>query len=132
MRRLRRLARDRGGAAAFEFAVSAPFAIILLVGIAQLGLLFAANASLQHAVDEGARYATVYPRPSDDAITSMISHRKFMMRSSYITGPTLTHGISADGVPYIDIAMGYSQPMNFVLFSAPPITLSYTRRAYQN
>lgn len=131
MRRRGGLRRDRRGVAAFEFALTAPFAIVLLVGISQLGLMFAANASLRHAVDEGARYATIYPRPSDSDISAMISHREFMMTSSRITGPSFSHGTS-DGVPYIDITMGYIAPMNFVLFSTPPITLSYTRRAYQS
>ena len=121
---------DRKGAGAIEFAVAAPFAIILLVGIAQLGTLFAANAGLQHAVDEGARYATLYPRPTDSAIIEVINQKKFKLGSSYITGPTLTHGTS-NGLPYVDISMSYAVPLNFVLFTTPPVTLSLTRRTYQ-
>jgi Flp pilus assembly protein TadG len=130
MRLLAPLFADRKGAGAIEFAIAAPLAIILLVGIAQLGTLFAANAGLQHAVDEGARYATLYPRPTDDAIKAVINQKKFKLGSDYITGPTLTHG-TANGLPYVDISMSYAVPLNFVLFTTPPVTLSLTRRTYQ-
>lgn len=127
----RALLGDRRGVGAIEFGISAPLVIIMVVGIAQLGTLFAANAGLQHAVDEGARLATIYPRPTDDAIISLINSKKFRLVSNNITGPTLTHGTTAASVPYVDITMSYSVPLNFVLFTTPPITLTQTRRAYQ-
>ena len=126
-----RLFGDRRGVGAIEFGLTAPLVIIMVVGIAQLGTLFAANAGLQHAVDEGARLATIYPRPSDATIISMIDSKKFRLASNLITGPTLTHDTTAAGVPYVDITMSYSVPLNFVLFTTPPITISQTRRAYQ-
>ena len=73
----------------------------------------------------------IYPRPSDDTIISMVNSKKFRLTSNLITGPTLTHDTTAAGVPYVDITMSYSVPLNFVLFTTPPITLSQTRRAYQ-
>jgi Flp pilus assembly protein TadG len=130
MRRLRLLG-DRRGVGAIEFGLSAPLVIIMVVGIAQLGTLFAANAGLQHAVDEGARLATIYPRPSDASIIALINQKKFRLASNLITGPTLTHDTTAAGVPYVDITMSYSVPLNFVLFTTPAITLTQTRRAYQ-
>jgi Flp pilus assembly protein TadG len=126
-----RLLRDRRGVGAIEFGLTAPLMLIMVLGIAQLGTLFAANAGLQHAVDEGARLATIYPRPTDAAIIAMINQKKFRLASNRITGPTLTHDVSAAGIPYVDITMSYAVPLNFVLFTTPPITLSQTRRAYQ-
>ena len=130
MRRLRLLG-DRRGVGAIEFGLSAPLVIIMVVGIAQLGTLFAANAGLQHAVDEGARLATIYPRPSDASIIALINQKKFRLASNLITGPTLTHDTTAAGVPYVDITMSYAVPLNFVLFTTPAITITQTRRAYQ-
>ena len=126
-----RLFSDRRGVGAIEFGLTAPLVIIMVVGIAQLGTLFAASAGLQHAVDEGARLATIYPRPSDSTIISMINAKKFRLASNLITGPTLTHDTTAAGVAYVDITMSYAVPLNFVLFTTPPITITQTRRAYQ-
>jgi Flp pilus assembly protein TadG len=128
--KLRNLLFASRGAAIVEFALAAPIAIILLIGIAQMGILFSANAGLQHAVDEGARYATIYPRPSDTAITTVVNQQRFKLDSNYVTAPVLTHGTTADGVAYLDITMTYAVPLNFVLFNSPPITLTQTRRTF--
>jgi Flp pilus assembly protein TadG len=125
------IVRDRRGVSALEFALAAPILILFLIGIAQLGILFAANAGLQHAVDEGARYATVYPYPSDTGVIAVINQKKFFLDAANISGPTLTHGVS-NGVSYVDIAMSYDVPLNFAFFTAPPIRLNHTRRAYQS
>lgn len=130
MRRLCKLIHDRRGASAIEFALAVPVLITLIIGILQLGILFAANAGLQQAVEEGARYATIYPSPSDSAITARVTDSKFGLDSSHITGPTVSHGTS-DGVGYVDVSMSYAVPLNFVFFETSPVTLNHTRRAYQ-
>lgn len=126
----RKLARNEQGASAIEFAVAAPILILLIVGMIQLGIVFYANAGLQQAVEAGARYATIYPVPSDSEIQTTALDSGFGMKASNITGPTIVHG-TTNGVSYIDLSMSYQLPLNFGLFETPPITLSYTRRAYQ-
>src|SRR3546814_20073205 len=59
-----RLARDQRGAAAIEFVLAVPPFIMLLMGALQLGIIACARTGLQHAVDEGARYASLFPTPS--------------------------------------------------------------------
>lgn len=124
------LRRDQRGAAAVEFALIAPALLTFIVGIAQLGTLFMANAGLRNAVAEGARLAAVFPMPEDDEILTRIDEREFGLRADLITEPTITHGTDANGVPYADISMSYAVPLNFIFFETPPVTLTETRRVF--
>lgn len=56
---LARLARDRRGIAAVEFALLAPVFLGLLVGAVETGRLLWTRSVLQFAVEEAARYALV-------------------------------------------------------------------------
>lgn len=53
--------RNRGesGASLVEFALIAPFLILLIVGIIEFGYLFGQYNEVRHAAREGARYAAV-------------------------------------------------------------------------
>ena len=128
--RLRHFRKDTRGAGAVEFALVSPALILLIVGIAQLGILFIANAGLRNAVAEGARFATIYPRPTDDAIVQRITDRRFGLVPANVITPTIVHGTS-DGAPYADITMSYDVELDFIFFSAGTIRLSETRRAFQ-
>lgn len=127
------LARQERGAAAIEFGIIAPVLLLMLFGLLQLGVMFNAQAGLKNAVAEGARYATIYPNPSDTQIRDRITNRRFGMQPALIGGPTITRGNNAgpDGnVKYVEITMTYSVPMNFVFFDLPAVQLTETRRAY--
>ena len=124
-----RLRRDRRGVAAMEFALISPALILMIIGIGQLGVLFMANAGLRNAVAEGARYATIWPRPSDDAIRTRITSSKFGLQTAHLSTPSVTHGVSS-GANYVDITVTYAVPLDFVFFTAPTVTLSETRRAF--
>lgn len=130
-RPIRDLVHAREGAAALEFVLAAPFLILLLVGILQVGVMFLAQAGLQQAVEAGARYATIYPRPSDGAITTKIVANEYGMHASGISNPVFAHGTTAGGSPYVDISMTYSLTPDFIFFQLAPIQLQHTRRAYQ-
>ena len=130
MARARALLQNEKGASAVEFVLAFPVLMIFIIGILQLGILFSANAGLRQAVEEGARLATIFPTPDDAQITARVSNSKFGLVASRITGPTVTHGAS-NGVNFVDVSMSYSVPLDFVLFTTAPVTLSYTRRAYQ-
>jgi len=127
----RSLRRCRKGSAAAEFALALPVLVLFIAGIAQLGVLFAANAGLQQAIGEGARLATLFPRPDDATITARIRKAQFALNSAYLDAPTLTRGV-ANGVPYIDISMTYRPPLNFIFFTGPQISMTRSRRAYLN
>lgn len=126
---LNRLRRDRRGVTLIEFAIAAPVLILLIVGFVQLGIILEARAGLNHAVGEGARLATIYPRPTDTQIISAINARRFGLDPAKVTGPLITHGTS-NGISYADITMSYNATLDFVFFQSPEITLESSRRAF--
>jgi Flp pilus assembly protein TadG len=134
IRRFRKLRRDARGAAAIEFALVAPALIVFIVGIAQLGVLFMANAGLTHAVAEGARFATIFKRdtgtgPTDAEIRARIADSRFGLNPANLSTPTITHGTD-DGANYAEISASYDVPLDFIFFTLPPVTLTETRRAF--
>lgn len=131
MRRLWSLGRDRRGVGAVEFALAAPVLFAVVIGVAQLGILFFANAGLHNAVAEGARLATIFPRPTDEEITAAIMDSRFgMQRANIVADPEIVHGTDGNGYTYADISLSYRVPLNFIFFETPPITLSESRRVF--
>ena len=130
MKRLFRLRQDQKGVSAVEFALIAPVLFAFIIAIGELGLLFYANAGLNNALAEGARYASIYPKPANELITRRITDRRFGLVASRIVGPTYVEGTTSNGVPYTEITLGYSVPLDFIFFSVGPITLRETRRVY--
>lgn len=127
----RRILRSEEGAGAVEFALIAPALFTLIIGVAQLGTLFFANAGLKHAVSEGARLAAVYPQPTPDEIKAELTDARFGLDPDHIPAPpSVVPGESAEGWDYLDISMSYEVPLNFIFFEADPVTLTETRRVF--
>lgn len=126
---LKRIGEDKRGLGAVEFALICPALFTGIIGIAQIGILFYANAGLSQAVGEGARLATIFPRPTDAQITAQMTSKRFGLDTANITGPSFQNGVS-DSANYVDITMSYKVPLNFVFFTITPVTLSQTRRVY--
>lgn len=129
MKRLPNLFFDRRGASAVEFALAAPLLFMVMIGIVQIGLLFSAYAGMANAVNEGARYATTYPTPTDTQIVARMNEKRFMVQTAHMTIPTPVRAV-ANGVPYVELTITYAAPLNFVFFATQPVTLRQTRRAY--
>lgn len=130
MKLLRSLRCDTGGVSTIEFAVIAPLIMLLITGILQFGLGLWAQAGLRNAVETGARYAAIYPRPADDLITQRIRASAFGIDQSQLPAPTLAHGTS-NGVPFLDIGLTYRFPLRVIFLKNRSITLRYGRRVYQ-
>lgn len=124
------LARAQDGIAAAEFAMMAPLLLLLLFMVLNLGLLFEAYNGVQHAVGEGARLATLYPRPTDSQITTTIQDAQFGLDPALVSAPTYSHGTNS-GIAYVDVTLTYNAPINFPLFNLPAVALTYSKRAYQ-
>ncbi len=130
MKTLRKnLSANERGAALLEFAIVAPILIMLANGILQLGLLFVSSAGMKQAVEVGARYATIFPRPDAPQIEARVRESGYFIQPSRITGVSVTPPTPAE--PYVVITMTYSMPLNFIFFQVDPIELKYERRAYQ-
>lgn len=124
-----RLSKSERGSSALEFALALPPFLILLMGAVQLGIVAMARTGLQHAVDEGARYVTIYPTPSDAQVITRVKAKAVGLDIAYASEPTIAHGMQND-VTYVEITMGYSRTLDFLLFQTAPVSVRYTRRAY--
>jgi Flp pilus assembly protein TadG len=124
-----KLRRSERGSGAVEFALIAPMLCTIIIGVAELGGLFYANAGLKSAVAEGARYATLHPRPTDVQIKAKIADRKFGLDPTKLSNPVITTG-TVDKRQYIEITMSYDVPLDFLFFETPPVTMVERRRVF--
>ncbi|HEX7822749.1 MAG TPA: TadE/TadG family type IV pilus assembly protein [Sphingobium sp.] len=128
LRLSRKLTSDRHGTAVLEFALVVPVLIGILFGILMLGILFLAQAGLKSAVEDAARYATTWPRPTQTQIEARITAKRFGMDPAKIVAPTVT--FTTNTTPnYVTITMGYNLPINYLL-GTKTFALTETRRAY--
>jgi Flp pilus assembly protein TadG len=125
-----KLRRDEQGAAAIEMAFTLPILVLFLYGIFQVGVVMAADAGMQHALGEGARLATLYPTPTDDAIKTKISDKKFGVYIGTFNDPTVTDPGTAACSKCRDLSVSYMVTPNFLFFNGPTITLNRTKRVY--
>lgn len=129
MRFLARLRRDRRGVSAIEFAIVAPVLIFMVVGIAQMGSMFYAHSSLSHAVAEGARFATIHPRPTAAEVVSRVEARRPLNAPGTFTTPTVSYARNtATGNWRATVAMNYTLRLEFIFFDYE-VTLNATRQA---
>jgi len=121
------LLKEARGAAAIEFAIAVPVLLVMIWGTFQVALLFQANAGTQQALGEAARYATIFPTPTDTQIQSMITSHKFGVGNGTWSTPTIsTNG--AAGTKTITVT--YSQPTDFLFFSGPRVTITKSKVVY--
>lgn len=92
---LRRLWRDDRGATAVEFALVAPAAIMLLVGIVSLSLMMLSVGSMHYAVEAAARCASAMPTVcSSSSATVAYANSRY---SGALIAPVFTHVAAACG-----------------------------------
>ncbi|HEX8580474.1 MAG TPA: TadE/TadG family type IV pilus assembly protein [Allosphingosinicella sp.] len=128
-RLLARLRRDQKGVSAIEFAIVAPILLFIIIGTLQVGAMFYAHAALRNAVSEGARFATLFPRPTPAQVVARIeAHRSPVLPGTYST-PVVTYTRNATtGNWRADVTMTYTGRFNLILTQIP-ITFNYTRQA---
>jgi Flp pilus assembly protein TadG len=125
---IERLSKSENGASAIEFALAIPVLIMFIYGIFSFGQILEVDSSMQHALGEGARYATLCLNPTssgctvptDTQITSRVTSKLFGPASA--ATPTITTDTTNKTKT---ISLSYSQQMNFLLFMGP--TVSFTR-----
>ena len=134
---LKLLRRETEGAAAIEFAIALPVLLVLIYGIFQVGLVFQANAGMQHALGEGARYATLCVptstgcnTPSDTAIVTRMSSKLFGMNIGTFGAPSVTTPASTTCTFCRDLTVTYTVTPNYLFFSGPAVSLSRSKRVY--
>ncbi|MFN3725826.1 MAG: TadE/TadG family type IV pilus assembly protein [Allosphingosinicella sp.] len=125
----RQLRQDKRGASAIEFALVVPFLVAIIVGVAQMGRVYLADAGLRNLVADTARFASVDPRPSDDAIRARLRTGGFGLESGVLGEPQLTSG-AENGANWIEITMTYTLQLDFIFWRPAPTQLVEQRRAY--
>ena len=126
-RLLRNLWGGDRGAAALEFAIAVPTLVLFVYGIFIVGQLFEANAGMQHALGEAARYTTLYPTPTDTQIKAKVTSKVFGTASGTFNTPTVATDTTAKTKT---ITVSYTQAMNFLILPGPTITLSRSKKVY--
>ncbi len=117
--------RNERGAAVIEMAIALPVLVLFIWGIFQMGLLFQANAGMQHALGEGARYATIWPTPTDAQIKGRIGDKVYGVNNG-----TFTVADPASSSGFKTLSVSYSMPMNFLLFEGPTVNVTRTKKVY--
>ncbi|HVF37160.1 MAG TPA: TadE family protein [Sphingomicrobium sp.] len=129
MRRLLRLRRDTRGATVIEMAFALPAMIIMMWAIVQLGLVFRAMSGIQHALGQGARLATLFPQPDNDAIQAEITDSVYGIGPGTFTIADPVAGIE-DGTVFLDLQVSYTQSTDLLLLPGPDITVSRSKRVW--
>ena len=134
IRNFKRLSAAEDGAAAIEMAIAVPVLILFIIGIFSFGRILEADAGMQHAIGEGARYATVCVAPTttgtcsshtDTEISTLVTNKLFGAASS--ATPTVTRDAASNTVT---ISLTYSQRLDFLFFQGPTVTFTRSKLAY--
>ena len=131
-----RINRDERGSAVVEMAISLPVLVSMIYGIFTLGQLFEANAGIQHALGEGARYGNLClaisngscTLPTSTAIGTKVNDKLFGTRNGTFDAPSVTTSTASSG--YVTVSVTYRQTLNFLFFTGPTITLTRSKQVY--
>lgn len=142
MKILRSIKRDQDGAAALEAAIALPVLITMIYGIFSIGQLFEANAGMQHALGEAARYATLCPSLQTVGTTSTCTVHTGTEIKNYVgtklfganngngtwDAPSLDTSTASNG--YVTLTVTYHPLMQFAFYSLPSFTVTRSKRIY--
>ncbi len=138
MTRFRHLRRDERGATAVETAFALPALIIIIIYmIIQLGFVFRAMAGIQHSLGEGARLATIFPTPNNDAIQDRMEQAVFGIEPGEFgfavveqSDDPATTTVDESDVGFFDLTVTYTQPTSLLLLPGPTIEVERTKRVW--
>lgn len=131
---LKLLQRCQRGAAAIEFAIAVPVMVVMIYGIFQVGLIYEANAGMQHALGEGARFATLCIPTSTGCNAETNDDIKAKMNAK-LFGPIdgsfdVQDPVTDASGNFKTLTVKYTRTMNFLLFPGPTVTLTRSKLVY--
>jgi Flp pilus assembly protein TadG len=126
-RLFKRVRGDQSGAAVIEMAIALPVLTVFIYGIFVVGKLFEAQAGMQHALGEAARYATLYPTPTDDQLKSKMAAKKFGTTGN--GGVLSALSVSTSGNTKT-LSLTYTQQTDFLLFNGPNVSITKSKKVY--
>jgi len=132
---LNRLRKSKDGAAVVELAISLPVLVTMIYGIFEFSQLYEANSGMQHALGEGARYATLCipdttastgcDNPTDANIKAKENAKLFGPAGGGFNVQDVV-----DGTNVKTLTITYTRTMNFLFFTGPTITLTRSKQVY--
>jgi hypothetical protein len=126
----RLLRREDKGIGAVEFALVAPVLIAFVIGIAQMGKLFFANADMKNAMAHGARVASIWPVPDDSVILAAVNERIARTRGLADAQVTIKRDEDGVGNDSVEIEMSYHVPLDFIVYDVGSVTLRDSRKVF--
>lgn len=119
------IARREDGTAAIEMGIALPVLVMFIYAIFQAGLVFQANAGVQHALGEAARSAVVYPAPTDEALATEIVSKSFGTYNGTLAAASIETLGDDDGDPTgaRTITLTYSQPTDLLFIEGPTVDI---------
>ena len=130
MMSLRKIRADEGGATVIEMAFALPILILMIFMLVQLAEVYRAVAGMQHALGEGARFATLWPTPDAEDIQDRIEETVYGIGPGEFTvdPPELEEGTGTGD--YYDLQVTYEQETNLLLFPGPDISVTRSKRVW--
>ena len=120
---------DDRGAAMIEMAFALPIFIMMVWMLVQLGFVFRATSGMQHALGEGARFATIWPTPTPGQIQQRVLDEVYGTRPGTFNVPMPVVGDDCDN-RCVDLVVEYEQSTNLLLVPGPTIEVSRTKRVW--
>lgn len=127
---LKNLKRNQRGAAAIEFGLAIPVALVLILGCMNFGIYLYFTNSMAAAIDETARSAILWPTPNDAELQTNFENSLFTAKAFGSANLTVTHGTSLDGRAYVDLEGTGAYDINLIFVDLGSIPVQSTRRAY--
>lgn len=124
----RRMVRNERGALAVEFALTAPFFLILIIGILDLGRLFWVKNIMQFSVEQTARYAMVNPSSTAAALVTYADTKAGTMFSGITFNADAPGTDVVGGINYRTISASYSFDYYIPIISLNNIPLNSSTR----
>ena len=142
MKIFRSIQSDEQGAAIIESAIAVPVLVAMIYGIFTIGQMFEANAGMEHALGEGARYATLCSSlsingttttcavPTGTQVKALVNTKLFGANNGNGTwdAPTLDTSTAVSG--YVTLTVTYHPLMKFAFYSLPSFTVTRSKRIY--
>ena len=127
---LRNLADERKGTAAVEFGLAIPVALVMLLGALNMGVYLYFKNSMTTAIDEAARSAILYPKPTDAQLTTQFENSLLTGKNFGTAKLDLAHGTSTDGRKYVELTGTGNYDVNLVFVKLGKLPVRSVRRAY--
>jgi Flp pilus assembly protein TadG len=107
---------------------------MFIYGIFSFGQILEADAGMQNALGQGARYATLCLNPSSTGTCTNPTTTQITAKvTGALFGPAsgITPNITTDAATNsMTITLTYSQQMNFLFFTGPTVTFTRSKVVY--